>query len=186
MMYIGFLPVLQGLISLIIALYSLNGYLKLRSDTLKYFSIAFALLFLDFLLEAASQFIELGIWGSYSISALRMFGYISLALSHIISVRREVAGGMPIISIASVAMRSIGLYFLLYAAVETTLFSIRKGCKVALASSLALYLIFVGEFMDVAMLAGIPPILPGLIRFAGFALLISPLFLILKPVRGRG
>ncbi len=187
MSYMSILLAFQGLISLIIAMYSITGYLKLQSDTLKYFSLAFSLLFLGFLIAVVAQFIELGAWASYSINALHMFGYIFLAISHIISVRKEIAEeSLPAMLVATVVMKSVGLYFLLYAAVETTIFSMKKGYKIALTSSVALYLIFLGEFIDLVMPAGIPQTLPGLIRFAGFALLLLPLLPILKPSRGEG
>lgn len=187
MSYVGVLLAFQGLISFIIATYSINGYLKLQSDTLKYFSMAFSLLSLGFLIAVVAQFVELGLWASYLINALHMFGYIFLAISHIISVRKEIAEeSLPAMLVATAIMKSVGLYFLLYAAVETTIFSMKKGYKIALTSSMALYLIFLGEFIDLIMPASIPQTLPGLIRFIGFVLLLLPLLPVLKPLRGEG
>lgn len=173
--------VLEGIISLIIALYSIKGYVKFQSNVLKQFSLAFIFLFLGFFIDAMAFLFQGGltVWVSYVSTGLQTLGYIFLAWSHISSVRKEIReGALPaFFVIPIILMKSLGLYFLLYAAVETTISSFKKEQRIAMLSSTALYLIFLGEFLDLIGLYYIPEVLPGMLRFIGFVVLLLPLAL---------
>ncbi len=170
----------QGVVSLVIASYAIKGYRRLRSNTLKLFSLAFLFLFLGFAIEVFNNVVMVDIWVTYIMNAFHMLGYVFLGLSHVASVRKEVKEEVAaLVFIPTVIMKSLGLYFLLYAAVETTIASMKREHRLALASSIALYLIFLGEFLDLIAIKGVPLALPGVLRFLGFIILLIPLVSVL-------
>ncbi|MEM3242371.1 MAG: hypothetical protein QXK57_05140 [Conexivisphaerales archaeon] len=149
-------------VSLIIAIYFIIGYSKLKNTT-------FLTGFIAFLLVAIGLFLNL-----YNMNFLGYFfeaaGFLASSLIHVRTVRHYLAIGIIPVAVGE----TLAFFFSLYAGVETLLFYSKSGKKINLITGLGFVLISISIFMQLTSYI-VPANLQLIVQLVGYSMLISSL-----------
>ncbi|MGC8661348.1 MAG: hypothetical protein ACP5TZ_02445 [Nitrososphaeria archaeon] len=149
-------------VSLIISIYFILGYSKLRSTTFLTGFVAFLLIATGLILNLYNM-----IFVGYFFEAA---GFLVSSLIHAKTVRRYLAIGIIPVAVGE----TLAFFFSLYAGVETLLFYSKSGKKINLITGAGFMLISVSIFMQL-IYAVVPANLQLIVQLVGYSLLISAL-----------
>lgn len=179
----------------LISYISYKGFSATKRPVFARLSIAFVSISLNFLLISLADL--LGIFGSVNLfyylqlgaSFFEMIGFFFLFFSHIVKVHREQIMALApfIIFNPIMAFKTLAIYFISYAALETAISYLRNRSRIVLLTSIGLSCFAIqsilGWILELIPYSSYLELLPITIQMIGIIILLVPIWIYYRSVK---